>query len=38
VFEGAMHGWCPPDSHAYDRDAAERAWAELLDLLKSAIG
>jgi carboxymethylenebutenolidase len=38
VFEGTMHGWCPPDSHAYNRDAAERAWSELLGLFKSALG
>jgi carboxymethylenebutenolidase len=38
VFAGAMHGWCPPDSHAYDRDAAEKAWAELLELFQSALG
>ena len=37
VFAGANHGWCPPDSHAYDHDAAERAWRELLDLFKSAL-
>ncbi len=29
VFEGTKHGWCPPDSHAYDRDAAEKAWGRL---------
>jgi carboxymethylenebutenolidase len=38
VFEGAMHGWCPPDSHVYKPDAAEKAWSELLVLLKSALG
>jgi carboxymethylenebutenolidase len=38
VFEGTMHGWCPPDSHVYDRSAAEKAWGELLALLKSALG
>jgi carboxymethylenebutenolidase len=38
VFEGTMHGWCPPDSHVYKPDAAERAWAELLVLFKSALG
>jgi carboxymethylenebutenolidase len=38
VYEGTMHGWCPPDSHVYDRAAAEKAWAELLVLLKSALG
>jgi carboxymethylenebutenolidase len=37
VFEGTKHGWCPPDSHVYDRDAAERAWGELLVLFKSAL-
>ena len=31
----ANHGWCPPDSPAYDRDQAERAWARLLVLLKA---
>ena len=38
VFAGTKHGWCPPDSHVYDRDAAEKAWAELLELFKSALG
>jgi carboxymethylenebutenolidase len=38
VFEGAMHGWCLPDSHVYKPDAAEKAWSELLLLLKSALG
>jgi carboxymethylenebutenolidase len=37
VYEGTMHGWCPPDSHAYNRDAAEKAWSELLVLFKSAL-
>jgi carboxymethylenebutenolidase len=37
VYEGAKHGWCPPDSHVYDRDAAEKAWAELLTLFKRAL-
>ena len=23
VFSGTSHGWCPPDSHVYDHDAAE---------------
>lgn len=30
----ANHGWCPPDSPAYDRAQAERAWARQLVLLK----
>jgi carboxymethylenebutenolidase len=38
VFEGTKHGWCPPDSHVYDRDAAERAWGEMLALLREALG
>lgn len=31
----ANHGWCPPDSPAYDKDQAERAWARQLALLKT---
>ena len=38
VYEGTMHGWCPPDSKVYNRDGAEKAWGELLKLLKSALG
>jgi carboxymethylenebutenolidase len=38
VFEGTMHGWCPPDSHVYKADAAEKAWGELITLFKSALG
>jgi carboxymethylenebutenolidase len=38
VYEGTMHGWCPPDSTVYSRDAAEKAWGELLMLFKSALG
>ena len=37
VFEGTKHGWCPPDSHVYDHDAAEKAWGEMLSLFKSAL-
>lgn len=32
VYEGAMHGWCPPDSMAYNQPQAERAWQEMLTL------
>lgn len=28
----ADHGWCPPDSRAYDRTQAERAWERQLAL------
>jgi carboxymethylenebutenolidase len=38
VYEGTKHGWCPPDAQVYDRDAAEKAWGELLVLFKSALG
>ena len=37
VYEGTMHGWCPPDSHVYQRDAAEKAWSELLALFEHAL-
>ena len=37
VYAGAQHGWCPPDSHAYDHDAAEKAWARQLALFQSAL-
>ncbi len=23
VYKGAMHGWCPPDSQAYNQELAE---------------
>lgn len=32
VYEGAMHGWCPPDSMAYNQPQAERAWQQMLTL------
>lgn len=32
VYEGAMHGWCPPDSPVYNEAQAERAWSRLLAL------
>lgn len=31
----ANHGWCPPDSPAYDKAQAERAWGRQLVLLRS---
>lgn len=37
VFDGTMHGWCPPDSHVYNKDSAEKAWSELLALFKTAL-
>ena len=37
VYAGAMHGWCPPDSRAYDEAAAEKAWARMLELFKAEL-
>jgi carboxymethylenebutenolidase len=34
VYEGAMHGWCPPDSAVYNEAQAERAWSRLLALFE----
>lgn len=33
----ADHGWCVPGSQTYDQASAERAWAELLRLYRSAL-
>jgi carboxymethylenebutenolidase len=32
VYEGAAHGWCPPDSTVYNEPQAEKAWKRLLVL------
>lgn len=37
VYEGAAHGWCPPDSAVYNEAQAERAWGRLLVLLENAL-
>ncbi len=37
VYEGALHGWCPPDSQVYFEAQAERAWSRLLALFESAL-
>jgi carboxymethylenebutenolidase len=34
----ANHGWCPPDSRAYDQAAAERAWTRQLALFSTHLG
>lgn len=34
VYEGAMHGWCPPDSQVYNQEQAERAWSRMLALFE----
>jgi carboxymethylenebutenolidase len=37
VYAGAQHGWCPPDSHVYNHDQAEKAWSRLLVLFNGAL-
>ncbi len=37
VYDGALHGWCPPDSRVYNEVQAERAWARLLSLFETAL-
>ena len=37
VYQGTMHGWCPPDSRVYNEAQAERAWSRLLALFKTAL-
>ena len=37
VYEGSMHGWCPPDSQVYNEALAERAWSRLLVLFEAAL-
>jgi carboxymethylenebutenolidase len=32
VYEGTLHGWCPPDSQVYNEAQAEKAWSRLLAL------
>lgn len=33
----AQHGWCPTDSHVYDHELAEKAWARMLALFGKAL-
>src|ERR1700677_972233 len=37
VYAGSMHGWCPPDSQAYNEPLAEKAWGRLLALYGKAL-
>jgi carboxymethylenebutenolidase len=37
VYEGALHGWCPPDTLVYNEAQAERAWSRLLALFSGAL-
>lgn len=34
VYEGAMHGWCPPDSRVYNEAQAEKAWSRMLAMFE----
>ena len=38
VYEGTLHGWCPPDSQVYNEAQAEKAWSRLLVLFDGALG
>ena len=38
VYEGTLHGWCPPDSRVYNEAQAEKAWARTLALFERALG
>jgi carboxymethylenebutenolidase len=33
----AAHGWCPPDTTVYNKDAAEKAWGRMLALFSKAL-
>jgi carboxymethylenebutenolidase len=37
VYEGAAHGWCPPDSGVYNEPQAEKAWSRLLAMYGKAL-
>ncbi|HYL71651.1 MAG TPA: dienelactone hydrolase family protein [Candidatus Dormibacteraeota bacterium] len=38
VYEGALHGWCPPDSRVYNDAQAENAWSRMLELFRTTLG
>ena len=37
VYEGTLHGWCPPDSPVYNEAMAEKAWSRMLALFETAL-
>ncbi len=37
VYDGTMHGWCPPDSKVYNQIQADRAWTRMLALFDRAL-
>ena len=38
IYEGARHGYAPPDMPVYNEAAAERHWRALLGLLAETLG
>ncbi|MGB8276159.1 MAG: dienelactone hydrolase family protein, partial [Alphaproteobacteria bacterium] len=36
-YKGARHGYAPPDMPAYDREASERHWTEMLELFDETL-
>jgi carboxymethylenebutenolidase len=37
VYAGTLHGWCPPDSHVYNKEQAEKAWSRMLALFGNSL-
>jgi carboxymethylenebutenolidase len=37
IYEGALHGYAPPDMPVYNREASERHWRDLLALFDGAL-
>jgi carboxymethylenebutenolidase len=37
IYEGARHGYAPPDMPVYDREASERHWREMLALFDGVL-
>jgi carboxymethylenebutenolidase len=37
VYEGTLHGWCPPDSQVYNEAQAEKAWSRMLAVFGKAL-
>lgn len=37
IYEGALHGYAPPDMPVYNREASERHWRELFALLDGVL-
>ena len=37
VYEGTLHGWCPPNAKVYNEAQAEKAWARMQALFEKAL-